>query len=62
MRCLFLGYVSKTGLVHGSYEEIATGSHKLEERIKTRSTEEYRRMACEEFACETEDFICAVVQ
>jgi hypothetical protein len=37
-------------------------SRKLEERIETRNTEKYRRSACEEFACETEDFMCAVVQ
>jgi hypothetical protein len=37
-------------------------SRKLEELVETRSTEEYRRSACEEFAYEIEDFMCAIVQ
>jgi hypothetical protein len=50
MHCLFRAYKSE----QNSEAEV---SRKLEERIETRSTEEYRRSACE-----IEDFMCVVVQ
>jgi hypothetical protein len=37
-------------------------SRKLEERIETRSTEEYKRSACENILCELQDFMCVIVQ
>jgi hypothetical protein len=37
-------------------------SRKLEERIETRNTQEYRRSTSEKFACEIEYLMCAVVQ
>jgi hypothetical protein len=39
-----------------------TVSRKLKERTETRRAEENRRSDCEEFACELEDFMCAIVQ
>jgi hypothetical protein len=37
-------------------------SRNLEAQTGTRSPEEYRRSACEDFACQLEDFICEAVQ
>jgi hypothetical protein len=54
---------SRASLTKRRYEEIAA------EQVETRSTEEYRRSACEDFVCgleeltgETEDFMCVIVQ
>jgi hypothetical protein len=51
-RDLFLGYITRAMRVQlRSYKDIATGSHKLAERIETRSSEENKRPACEDYAC-----------
>jgi hypothetical protein len=59
MQYPFLGYISKTELVHGSYVKIAMGSRKLAERIETRSKEEYRRSACEDLKCDCK-ILCVI--
>jgi hypothetical protein len=38
-----------------SYEEIATGSRNLAERSETRSSEENKKSACEDFVCGLEE-------
>jgi hypothetical protein len=38
------------------------GRRKLAERSEARRTGEYRRSACEDFVCELDDFMCAIVQ
>jgi hypothetical protein len=45
---LFLGYITRAMRVQLSYEEIASGSRKLAERIEIRSSEENKRSACED--------------
>jgi hypothetical protein len=40
----------------------SSGGSTRTDRSEFRSTEEYRRSACEEFACDIQDFMCPVVQ